>query len=396
MAGLGTWSSRVRTWFFWSHLVLGVIGGVAIFTMSVTGALLALQPQVLEWVEADQRRVTVPPGATRLEPGALLAAATRGRTLQDGASLLRLRAPDSAAVITIGRGQVVFVDPYSGAVLGEGARGLRRTFQWLTEFHRWFAVPTEHRATARSVTGWSTVGFVGLALTGAILWIPRKRTWALVVRGLTPAWPSTAAARHFNWHTVAGIWSVPVLLVLALSGVVIAFPWATTMLYALAGTPAPVAARAEQPLAQPRGRAAAGPSTPPDFRRLDAAWNQAERQVPTWGSITLRIQGRTNGPLSFTITDASHWNPFARSQLVMSGADGSVVRWEPYAGLPRGQRWRGWARFAHTGELGGLTGQLVAGIACVSAALLVYTGLSLALTRLARARRSSRDDARAA
>ena len=43
---------------------------------------------------------------------------------------------------------------------------------------------------------------------------------------------------------------------------------------------------------------------------------------------------------------------------------------------------RGWLRFAHTGELGGLPGQLVAGIGCLGGVMLVYTGLSLAFRRL--------------
>jgi hypothetical protein len=46
-------------------------------------------------------------------------------------------------------------------------------------------------------------------------------------------------------------------------------------------------------------------------------------------------------------------------------------------------------RFAHTGELGGLTGEAIAGLASAGGAFLVYTGVALALRRLAtwRARR---------
>ena len=110
----------------------------------------------------------------------------------------------------------------------------------------------------------------------------------------------------------------------------------------------------------------------------------------------MRIQERTNGPLSFTITDATHWNPFARSQLIVSGRSGEMVRWEPCNGTSRGQRWRLWARFAHTGEPGGLTGQVIAGLASAAGALLVYTGLSLAFRRLARALKPARATTKAA
>ena len=43
---------------------------------------------------------------------------------------------------------------------------------------------------------------------------------------------------------------------------------------------------------------------------------------------------------------------------------------------------RGWLRFAHMGELGGVTGQTLACVASVGGMFLVWTGLSLAWRRL--------------
>jgi uncharacterized iron-regulated membrane protein len=97
------------------------------------------------------------------------------------------------------------------------------------------------------------------------------------------------------------------------------------------------------------------------------------------------------------MSDAAHWNRFARSQLTLNGATADMVRWEPYAGSSMGQRVRGWMRFAHTGELGGLPGQLVAGAACLGGAFLVWTGIALALRRFAAWRSiGSHENARAA
>ena len=49
-------------------------------------------------------------------------------------------------------------------------------------------------------------------------------------------------------------------------------------------------------------------------------------------------------------------------------------------------------RFAHTGELGGPAGEVVAGLACVGGAFLVWTGMALSLRRFAawRARLAAR------
>jgi uncharacterized iron-regulated membrane protein len=82
------------------------------------------------------------------------------------------------------------------------------------------------------------------------------------------------------------------------------------------------------------------------------------------------------------MTDSRSWNAFARSQLSLDAASGEAVRWEPYDGTARGQKWRGWVRFGHTGELGGVIGQTLAGVASFGGVVLVWTGLALALRRL--------------
>lgn len=388
-----------RTALFWGHLVAGLAAGILIFTMSVTGVLLAFQPQVLDWLERDQRSVALPDEKpTRLPPSQIIGAAMEGRSGPGPATLTISADPAASATVSFGRDGLRYVDPYRGVVLGEGAAAARAAFQWLIEFHRWLAASPDYRPAVRMATGGSSLLFAGLALSGLVLWWPRRLSAEALLRAATPRWPAAVAARHFNWHTVIGFWCAPVLVVLALSGVVLSFPWANRALHVLAGTPLPPAApRAAAPEPdRPRRAGAASEVSVSDYRALDPLWLTAEQQMPTWGTIAVRIPARMQGPASFTITDAAHWNRFGRSQLTMDPATGAVVRWEPYSDITRGQRWRGWARFAHTGELGGLAGQVIAGAASAGAVVLVWSGFSLALRRFARARSRKQQFARAA
>ena len=130
---------------------------------------------------------------------------------------------------------------------------------------------------------------------------------------------------------------------------------------------------------------------------------RAAQQVPTWRTMIVRLPPRANGPVAVSMSDRAHWNGFARSTLTLDGGTGNTLRWEPYAEASRGQKLRGWMRFAHTGELGGLAGEFVAGTASMGGAFLVWTGLSLSLRRLAAwlarrraARQSETADARVA
>jgi len=79
----------------------------------------------------------------------------------------------------------------------------------------------------------------------------------------------------------------------------------------------------------------------------------------------MRLPNREDGPVAFTITDGANWNAFARSNLTLNAASGDLIQWQPYEASSAGQKLRGWLRFAHTGELGGLAGQVVAGLGCL-------------------------------
>jgi uncharacterized iron-regulated membrane protein len=69
------------------------------------------------------------------------------------------------------------------------------------------------------------------------------------------------------------------------------------------------------------------------------------------------------------------------------------MRAESFQDLSAGRRLRSWLRFAHTGEVYGLTGQTIAGLASAGGAVLVYTGLALALRRFISWLRRRRDGA---
>jgi uncharacterized iron-regulated membrane protein len=286
----------------------------------------------------------------------------------------------------------VFVDPYTGRVLGEGSKRARAFFRSVTDWHRWLAASGDARPTGRAVTGASNLAFLFIVLSGIVLWWPRGFAWkhlrpiTLFQGGLS------GKARDFNWHNVFGFWSAIPLAVIVAGGVVISYPWATDLVYRLTGSEPPRRPAAGGPGGAPAPRAggegaarvAQGESRPPvALDGLDRAWETAAAQVPGWQSLTLRVPNALDAPFAFTIdTWAAARQPSTRSQLVV-GRDGQVVRFEPYAAQSRGAKVRGWLRFLHTGEAFGIVGQTIAGLASAGAVMLAWTGVTLALRRFA-------------
>ena len=377
---------RVRTLLFWSHLTAGVLAGVFILIMSATGAILAFKPQIMNRVDAGVRFVE-PIRTPRIGPSALIVAARAERPDASPVSFTLDRDTSAAATVGMGRSGTLYVNPYTGAVVGAGSQTAEAFFRSVENWHRWLAASGENRQTARSVTGASNLAFLVLAITGLYIWWPRRWTPQHMSPILFFKRAQTARARDFNWHNVIGFWCAPAIVAMTFSGVVMSYPWANSMLYRALGSTPPNTGGGDRAAAAPQrpGGAArdAGPREQTTLvpEQLDAFWTQAEQRVPTWRTITARFPNRSGAPVAFTISDGASWDRFARSQLTLDVATGEVGQWQPYESSSLGQKARGWLRFAHTGELGGPAGQLVAGLGCVGAVFLVWTGLSLAVRR---------------
>ena len=111
-------------------------------------------------------------------------------------------------------------------------------------------------------------------------------------------------------------------------------------------------------------------------------WARAESQVEGWKSIAVRLPASAGAPVVFTINRGEAGQPQKRATLTLDGSTGEVTRWEPFSSLTPGRRLRSILRFAHTGEVLGLAGQTIAGLVSAGGAVLVYTGISLAVRRL--------------
>ena len=211
-------------------------------------------------------------------------------------------------------------------------------------------------------------------MLGVCLWWPRRWTRAALRPVTLFDSRLRGRAREFNWHNVIGIWCAPVLLVLTLTGVVMSYQWANDLLCRLSGSePPPPAERSARTAAGGRGERPAEQRQPAG---LDALWARAERQVPGWVAIGLRVPARSDGPVVFVIQEPAGWDPAPRSQLTLDPVTAEIVRWEPFTGRSLGRRLRTWVRPLHTGEAGGLAGQSIALAASAAAAVLAWTGLA--------------------
>ncbi|HEY6803122.1 MAG TPA: PepSY-associated TM helix domain-containing protein [Pyrinomonadaceae bacterium] len=365
---------RIRKIIFWCHLPIGLLGGLIIFVMCVTGVLLAYEKQITAW--ADTRNFATPNVASGTQRLALEELATKARAARNtDPSAVTIRSnPAAPAEVSFGREGTLFLNPYSGEVLGEGSRGVRNFFRVVTDWHRWLGAQGENRALARAITGACNLGFLILVMSGFYLWWPQRLSLKYIRNIIWFKRGLPGKARDFNWHNVIGFWSVVPLFIVVLSGVVISYTWASNLVYRVAGEKPP-AARGNQPPPN------AGPAKGVSLTNLNQYWTSAEQQIPDWQSITLQLPPTTEAPVTFSIDSGNGGQPQKRAQLTIDRKTGNVDRFEPFAAQTRGRQWRTILRFAHTGEVAGFIGQAIAGLASAGGIFLVWTGFALAYRR---------------
>jgi uncharacterized iron-regulated membrane protein/flavodoxin len=385
---------NLRKIIFWSHLLAGLCGGLVIFIMSATGVILMYEHQLVEYAERGVREVVAPNAdAGRISLDDLVAKAREQNPAARPTAVVLRKEPTAAVAVNFGRDGATYVNPYTGAVLGQGSK-LHDSFHAVIDWHRWLGMEGEGRATGRAITGACNLAFLWLAVTGVYLWWPRSWRW----RGLKPSvifnFRLRGKARDWNWHNVIGFWSSGVLVVLTLTGAVMSYPWANDLLYTLAGSEPPPRARGPSPTPTPQGRQRRGEGEARGSKpsaSLEAVFARAEKQAPGWIMMMMRLSRRGDGAISVLIQEPTAPHIFARSQLTLNGATAEIVKWEPYAEASSGRKARVWVRGLHTGEALGVGGQTLAGLASLGGCFLVWTGMAMAWRRFRYRRRAAND-----
>ena len=251
---MGSWvlGYDVRRLLLAVHLWTGLIAGVYVAVISVTGAALVYR--------IDLQRVSHPQLFTPRAAGPLADPVTIMNSVNRAYPDQRLSGVDApttgrptylAYVTTAGSFTTVLIDPVSAVVLGELPE--RSWVRRLQDLH--YDLLGGRRG--RTVNGIGAGAILVMGLTGLVIWWPgRKAAW----RALTI--DVTRRGQRLLWeaHRAVGIWTAVLILMWAATGLYFAFPSAAR---AVIGAISPITtARA------PASRSAGTEATAPDWQTM--------------------------------------------------------------------------------------------------------------------------------
>jgi uncharacterized iron-regulated membrane protein len=198
------------------HFYAGLLVIPFMLILAITGIIYLFRPQLDRLMYRDL--LFVQPAGAALPPTQQLEAVRAAHPGAEITTFVPAEAPDRSAAVSLtakdGRNLSVFVNPYSGKVLG--ARDEDRNLQaYARKLHGELLIGMAGDRIVELVACWALV----LLISGLYMWWPRKgsRVWGTLL-------PRLRAGRRTFWrdlHAVPGFWGALIVIFMILSGL----PW---------------------------------------------------------------------------------------------------------------------------------------------------------------------------
>ena len=209
------------------------------------------------------------------------------------------------------------------------------------------------------IAGWFTVLMLFLAISGIVLWWPRK----IFSLKNTASWKRT----NFDLHNVLGFYSSLVMFFIAFTAVLIAFE----------GTMDPLVLKLNGPAAQRVDPATLQSAPAPGAGRItpDAAVAIAEQTLPGVFVSSVNVPASPRAIYRLLARFPEDRTPAGRSRVYLDQFTGRVLLVENTRTAPLGTRILNLKRSAHTGDILGAPTQALYFIVSFGVGLQVITGV---------------------
>lgn len=386
--------TAVRKAVFTAHLWVGIALSVWFVLLGLTGALLVFKPQVDAFLNPGLLHSrAAAAGAHQLSPDAALAGA---QAAYPDAAFKRLAFPVGAnGVYALRLGQEkkeheVFVDAYSGAVLGERAKH-DSLMEQVLDLHKALLLGK----TGEQVNGIGALLLVGLIATGIYLWWPANpKQWPQRLRVKTNA---SSKRLLFDLHNAFGVYTLPVLLVIAATGAVFIYEKQVEKgVYALTGT-APPREKGDgykkNPMAHPAGKARGAGERPTYGVTLASLVTASESAAPGTYLKHVDLPEKSGKPVRVHRERRNGLWVNNKMRVHLDPKTGALVKVEDERKDPLPKRILRWNGPLHEGRIGGpITQWLYLAIALIVPLGLTVTGIAKWLqTKRSRSKNRSRN-----
>ena len=219
----------------WLHLWLGLVSGIVVFIVSITGCFYAFQQEIKDALEPwrfveVQEKSFVPPSqlldtAMAYMPGSKPTGLTYSN--REGAAAVGFSSFEEGER----HFTAIFLNPYTGEFLQKQqslGNGEFDFFRFIIDGHRALWLPYE---IGRPTVGVCTLIFLVLLVTGIVMWWPKRWNKANIDKSFKIRWNGSFKRVNYDLHNVLGFYILLLAFALAVTGLVWSFKWFEDGLY---------------------------------------------------------------------------------------------------------------------------------------------------------------------
>jgi len=212
----------------WLHLWLGLVSGIVVVIVSITGAVLTFEQELRVWLQPYQS--VQPQNKPFLPPSVLSKVVMDKYKFPSVAGVFYYGGDRSAVVPYYGdrkKFQVINIDPYTGKILHYQILN-DDFYRIMIEGHYQLWLP---RNIGKPVVAYATLIFVITLISGMVLWWPKKWTKTTAKASFFVKFKAKFKRINYDLHNVLGFYSLLVALVLGLTGMVYGMKWFSDTVY---------------------------------------------------------------------------------------------------------------------------------------------------------------------
>ncbi len=363
---------------FLSHLWVGLLSGLVIMVLCISGCLYSFKTQIIE--QYNSERVFVQSGNQEaVSPKALEAhLEASGKKLN---SIAIPREPERAWSLSYfdanGAMKSTYFNPYTLQELGTSDQGLDAFFSVVLDFHRTLLLGD----VGRQILGAGVLMFLFLMLSGLILWFPKKLKY--LKQALTLKVRAKFQRVNYDFHKVIGFYSMLLLAFISITGIYVTYPWVKSGIIVALGGDSLSNINAQDTgdgdfatLMQDmlKRQSEKTDLSQQKQAKLFEIVNQVEKAFPSKASLFIEYPNSENPRFMVKRRHNENSLHFSVEDELSFDRSGTLQTKEVFSEKPLNKQFSALAKPLHTGEIIGLSSIIVYFIVTLIGALLPLTG----------------------
>ncbi len=374
------------------HRWLGLITGIIVFILGITGCLFVFHQEISHWMRKDLlyinsiKEQTLPikvlqqNGAEALGVEYLPYGITTYKNPRRTWSVMYYKGGAESWTYfgTIKDYRTLYINPYTGEVAGI-VNEEEDFFQIVKGIHWSLLLATP---IGQPIVTWSTVIFIIMLISGMILWWPKRWNKAGRQKSFKIKWGSSWRRVNYDLHNVLGFYFLIITLIIAFTGLYWYFPAAKKAMHFLGTGEFKLPSNSGQKVELKKEIS----PTPIIEKPLEIAYTSAWSKFPKAYSITIVA------PFDSTDTIQANIRPdgetyYQNGVLYFDQNTAQLVAKNLYSEMNAGEKLVSMNYDIHVGAIGGLPGKIIAFFASLLSASLPVTGFIIWWDRNKRKRR---------